>query len=182
MKRILYILLLIMMITACSDSANKKKVTNVKDSVDYSKQPDQIAHNITINFVDSVYNISILKAKRARVFTERQETILDSNIYIEIFSRLTGKRISTLTADSIKINDKTHDMVALGRVVVIADSSQTRLETEKLQWLNDRRKIHTMSKIKIQSPERLIYGSGFESDIDLKNYVIYKVSGEEYRK
>jgi LPS export ABC transporter protein LptC len=181
MKKIVFVLMLVMLISACDNSANKKKVTTLKDSIDYTKEPDQIAHNITINFVDSVLKISILKAKRARVFTEKQETILDSGIYIEFFSRATGKRISTITADSIKINDRTRDMIALGRVVVIADSSQTRLETKELQWLNDRKKIHTMSNIKIQSPERIIFGSGFESDIDLKNYVIYKVSGEEYR-
>lgn len=181
MKKIIFVLMLVMLISACDNSANKKKVANLKDSIDYTKEPDQIAHNITINFVDSVLKISILKAKRARVFTERQETILDSGIYIEFFSRATGKRISTITADSIKINDRTRDMMAFGRVVVIADSSQTRLETKELQWLNERKKIHTMSNIKIQSPERIIFGSGFESDIDLKNYVIYKVSGEEYR-
>jgi len=181
MKKIIFVLILVMLFSACDNTANKKKVTTLKDSIDYTKEPDQIAHNVSINFVDSVLRIAIMKAKRARVYTERQETILDSGIYIEFFSRASGKRISTLSADSIKINDRTRDMTAFGRVVVIADSSQTRLETEELQWLNDRKKIHTKAKIKIQSPIRIIYGSGFESDIDLKNYVIYKVSGEEYR-
>ena len=181
MKKMILVLMLVMLISACDDSANKKKVANSKDSIDYTKEPDQIAHNIKIDFVDSVLKIAIMNAKRARVFTERQETILDSGIYIEFFSRATGKRISTLSADSIKINDRTRDMIALGNVIVIADSSKTKLETKELQWLNDRRKIHTMSNIKIQSPDRIIFGSGFESDIDLKNYVIYKVSGEEYR-
>lgn len=181
MKKIVFILLFVMIITACDNAADKKKVSTLKDSIDYSKQPDQIAHNITINFVDSVYKISILKARRARVYTERKETILDSGIYVEFFSRATGKRVSTLSADSIKINDMTRDMTAFGRVVVIADSSQTRLETKELKWLNDKKRLHTMTNIKIQSPERIIYGSGFESDIDLKNYVIYKVSGEEYK-
>lgn len=177
----LYIFILLFFLVSCNDSEKKNKVENLSDTVNYDKLPDQIAHNIKIDFVDSVFRISILKAKRARVYTEKAKTILDSNIYIEFYSRTSGKRVSTLSADSIIIDDVTRNMTAMGKVVVYADSSKTRLNTSELVWQNSRKKIATKAKISIQSPTRIINGIGFESDIDLKNYVIYQVSGEEYR-
>jgi LPS export ABC transporter protein LptC len=108
-----------------------------------------------------------------------QETYLDGGLQVEFYSRSSGKRVSFLTADSAKIDDRTKNMLAWGHVVVIGDSSHSRLETSILHWDNKTQKLYSTEFVKITSPGEKLQGYGFESDQNLTNYKIFKVSGEQ---
>jgi len=169
------ILLLLLTLFACnkkSDFVNKKL-----DSLAGSEQPNQIAHNIEVIFSVLNYTKAILKSKRARIFNKINTTFLDSSVNVEFLSKFTQKRMSILTSDSARIDDLTKDMTALGNVLVISDSSGVKLETQILQWSNSRQKIYSNEYVKITTKNELITGYGFESNPDLSNYKILKVSG-----
>jgi len=168
---------LTLLITACNNNHKKNATT---DNIDYSLYPNQEASDITVFFSDSNITVAKLSAKRSRIYQDKAKTFLDSSVYIEFFSRTTGNRISTLTADSAIIDDLTKNMIAYGNVTVISDSNQTKLQTKLLEWNNKDKKVYTTEYIVISSPVRIIRGFGFESDLGLKNYTIYKVSGEEF--
>ena len=68
-------------------------------------------------------------------------------------------------------------MFAKGNVVVISDSTNTSLETQKLNWDNIEKKIYSDLFVKITTPKEIINGVGFESDEHLHNYKIFKVTG-----
>lgn len=149
-------------------------------NVDPTVLPTHVIDNPVIQFLDSAHVKAILRAGKARVYEERMETLLDSNVRVEFMSRTSGKRLSLLTADSIVVDDRTQNMTAHGNVVVIADSTATTLKTPLLMWDNSRQKLHSTEYVHIQSPTEIIEGYGFESDQNLKNYKIYKVSGIQY--
>ncbi len=158
---------------SCADEENhspKLKSTNVK-----TETPDQVSFNPEVVFVDSSFTKAILKADEARVYQARMETILDGNLRVDFFSKETGERVSYLTADSARIDDRTKDMLAMGNVIVISDSSETKLETDVLQWSNKERKLFSTEFVKITSPKQYIEGMGFESDQSLDNYKVMKV-------
>lgn len=148
--------------------------------VDPEQIPAHVVDDPVIHFLDSSHTKAVLRAGQARVYEDRMETVLDSNVKVEFFSRTSGHRLSVLTADSAVVDDRTKDMTARGNVRVVADSSGTTLETPLLMWNNARQKLHSTEFVRIESPTEIIEGYGFESDQNLKNYKIYKVSGIQY--
>lgn len=149
-------------------------------TLDSDDQSTHRSNDPVIRLMDSNRVKAVIRAKLARVYEDKLETYLDSNVTVEFMSMETGHRVSILTADSVMIDERTNDMTATGNVVVIADSSFTTLKTELLMWNNKRRILHSTEFVHIKSPNEEIQGYGFESDQYLKNYVIYKVRGRSY--
>lgn len=139
--------------------------------------PDQIANNIEVVFFDSAYTKAILTALQAEVYYSNSSTILKGGVKLEYFSKMTGKRLSILTAENATIDDKSKDMFARGNVVVVSDSANVTMTTNSLAWSNERQIIYTKDYVTIKTPTETINGYGFESNLDLSNYKIYKVSG-----
>jgi len=162
---------------ACNDTKQIKKSIKLNQLAD---MPDQIMHKMKVNFIDSNRVKAILTGNRARIFNDRKETWIDSNVYVEFFSKDGTIKESYLKADSAKIDDRTKNMYAYGNVKVVRiDSGTTTLTTEILEWNQRKRKLYSNEFIRIENPYEIIEGYGFESDQSLNNYKIYKVSGEK---
>lgn len=155
------------------------------DSIEYEKalkeesgmMPDQVANNVEVVFFDSVLTKATLKASRAEISNEKNTTELIGDVEVEFFSEKSGKRLSILYADKAIIYDVTKDMEAIGNVKVLSDSANITLETTKLKWNNEKMIVYTEEFITITTPNEIINGYGFESDLSLSHYKIYKVSG-----
>ncbi|HPI19808.1 MAG TPA: LPS export ABC transporter periplasmic protein LptC [Candidatus Kapabacteria bacterium] len=172
-KVLIFLIILISLISCNEEKAVPQKIIEDIGMI----QPDIISTNITVSFVDSSYTKAVLKADRAKVFNERKKTYLEGNVKADFFSQKTKQRVSWLTSDSAEVDDNTKDMLAKGNVVVVSDSNNTRLETTILHWDNKTQKLYSTEFVNITSPQENIKGWGFESDINLSNYRIFKVSG-----
>jgi len=171
---LLFIILLFYFGSCNEEKAVPEKIIENIDII----QPDIISKDITVSFVDSSFTKAILKADKAKVFNERKKTYLEGNVKADFFSQKTKQRVSWLTSDSAEVDDNTKDLLAKGNVVVVSDSNNTRLETSILHWDNKTQKLYSTEFVKITSPQENIKSWGFESDINLTYYRIFKVSGE----
>lgn len=176
---IIIIFLLSSLINSCDQFDDK--VSKDIDNKFVFREPDQSGTDIQVMFVDSGFTKAILNSKKGRVYQDNQETFLDDGIVVEFFSKETKSRISRLMADSARIDDVTKNMTARGNVVVISDSTGNKLETSVLDWNNSTQKIYSNEYVKITTRNEIITGYGFESDQNLDNYKINKVSGTIYR-
>jgi len=177
-----YIILFFILLMAVSFISCKEQKVAHKKNIDNSAIgliPDQISWDVKVTFIDSSYTKAILYAKRARIYQKKKETLLDSGIKVLFLSKTTGATVSTLTADSARIDDESKNMLAFGKVVVVSDSTKTTLETSLLEWNNASQKLYSTEFVKITSPEETIKGVGFESDQNLNNYKIFKVKSIE---
>lgn len=174
-------LLLILLLLTFSCSEEKKEVKTLFAIDDIKDSPDQISYDFSVYFMDSSLVKAFLKADRARIYDKQKETKLDSHVVVDFYSKENGKKVSNLIADSVTIDDATKDMIAMGNVEVVSDSTKTKINTSMLKWHNDTRKLTSDQYVKIISPEQEIEGIGFESDETLKNYTIYKVKGVKYK-
>lgn len=165
----------VLVFAGCNEKQETKK--SDKDTLNYAIQPDQTGWNVEVFFIDSSFTKAVLHAKRTRVFSQRLETLMDGGLQVDFLSKQTQKRVSVLTSDSARIDDKTKDMIASGHVVVVGDSSKARLETSILYWNNKTQKLFTTAFVKIIRPNETLQGYGLESDQYLINYKIFKVSG-----
>ncbi len=163
---------------SCDESKNTGQVI-VKDTIDPLQIPTHEIWDFSMVFTDSTRTRALLKAGKARVFESRNETLLDSNVYVQ-FMNNQSQPAGYMTSKSASINEVTRDMLAKGNVYVRSDSTNTTLTTQTLMWKEESRQFYTKDKIHIQTPTEIIDGYGMESDIWLKNYRIFKVSGTKF--
>ena len=138
--------------------------------------PTQESWNSEITFTDSGRVTAIVHAGHIAAYSQQRYTLLDENIAVDFFNT-EGKHTSVLTARRGKVNDATQDLEAYGNVVVVSDSGTT-LMTEELFWTNTAQRVHTNAFVEITSPTEKIRGHGLESDQNLKNYKIFRVTGQ----
>lgn len=143
--------------------------------------PDSYYTNFNILYSDS----GILKVKiTGRIleqYTKTKESpgkdIMQDSVHVRFFN---GKQIvsSQLFADYAVRNHNTNEMHAKGNVVVINSKSE-KLNTERLTWNSETKKIICDTTVLITKPNgQKIIGSSLESDEKFEDYKITKVSGE----
>lgn len=138
--------------------------------------PTQESWNATIVFSDSGRIRAILKANHIMVFQDQDVTILNEGFRVDFYDE-NGKHTSYLIADSGRVYEKTKNLEAYGNIIAVSDEG-TKVETSKLFWDNDRNKVRSDAFVRVTSPDEILQGYGFEADQDLKNYVVYRVSGQ----
>ena len=99
---------------------------------------------------------------------------LDEGLKVTFFDSI-GNPSSTLTADKGTVYDN-NDMEAFDNVVITSDNATVR--TDYIKRLADTEKLWSDSYVVIEKHHETIRGYGFESDESLKNYTIFKASGE----
>jgi LPS export ABC transporter protein LptC len=163
-------ILVVLILSACQEQPKSKPA---------AVEPDIPIHTIwgfSMILMDSSKTKAIVNSAIAVVNDRRLETLLDSAVRVE-FMNASSERVGLLTADSAKIDDRTRNMFAYGRVKVVSDSTRTTLTSTMLMWNNDRQILFTPEKVHIVTPTEVIDGTGLESDQYLKNYKIFRVSG-----
>ena len=171
-----FIFLIVVFIFASCREAGHKINTDNTEADSLEQKADQISSELKIVLIDSAYTKAIVKSDRGQVFTSENYSLLDGNVKVVFYSK-TGRSNVVLTAEEVKIDDITKNMFAKGNVVVVSDSTHTRLETQELSWNNLNKKIHSDVAVTINTPREIINGVGLESDEQLRNYKIFKVTG-----
>jgi LPS export ABC transporter protein LptC len=172
MNRVLVVLLLAaLVLTGCEE-----KVKPTIDPGASKELPSQESWNSTVVFSDSAHLKAVLWSGHISAFASRQVTEMSDSVHVDFYNEL-EQHTSLLTARRGIVHDATRDLEAYEHVVVISDSGTT-LKTERLFWNNATRKIYTDAFVDIQSPKEHIMGHGMESDQGLKNYRIFKVTGQ----
>ncbi len=136
--------------------------------------PDQESWKSSVIFSDSGNVKAILNAGHISVFNAKAYTLIDSGAIVDFYK--TGEKVSTLTGKRGKVLDATKDIEIYDSVVVVNKEGSV-LKTSKLYWNNKTQKVSTDVFVKITTPKEDIEGIGFESDQNLKNYTVYKVTG-----
>lgn len=141
-----------------------------------SALPSQESWRSTVTFTDSARVKAVLWAGHIAEYQGERTTLLDDSVHVDFFDE-EGRHTSLLTARRGKVNDATQDFEADDSVVVVSDSGST-MKTDRLFWTNADRTIHTDAYVDITSPTEHITGKGMVSDQDLRNYRIFRVTGE----
>ena len=169
-QRALCVLLLVL-ICGCEEKVKPSLVPLTQTDL-----PSQESWQSRVIFSDSARTKAILWAGHIAAYSDQRYTLLDDSIHVDFFNEK-EQHTSTLTARRGKVNDVTQDFEAFDHVVVVSDSGVV-LRTERLFWTNATRKVHTDAFVDIVSPTEHIMGQGMQSDQGLKNYEIFKVTGQ----
>jgi LPS export ABC transporter protein LptC len=170
-KYIIFPIIILLFIFGCKKEKVEPTV-NVKLSAE--EIPDQESWNSTIFFTDSGRTRAILTAGHLKVFSNTKETLLDSNIRVDFYN---NKEIHTtrLTSKRGRVDERTNNLYAIDSVVAVNDSGIV-ITSDVMMWRNKDRKIVSDKYVTIVSPKEKIEGYGFESDQNLRNYIIYNIT------
>ena len=127
----------------------------------------------------------ILSREETKVVTAKAEKLYKSlddmallvgNVEVDFFGE-EGDHISILYSDSAQINEQSNNLHAIGNVYVVSDSGYT-LTTSELFWDNRYKMIIAEDSVMFTTTEGdTMYGVGFESDMDLDQWRIFRIFG-----
>ena len=138
--------------------------------------PDQESWGVTIILTDEGVMRAKIKSGHLEKYNDLEFVLLDSNVTADFFD---DREIHTsqLTSLRAEVNQSSNDMKAMGNVIALSDSGIS-LYTDTLKWNSKEEKMTTDNPIMLTTEQRdTLYGIGFESDSDLKNWKILKPSG-----
>ena len=138
--------------------------------------PDQESWGVTIILSNEGLMRAKVKYGHLEKYNEKEFILLDRDVTVDFFD---SKEIHTsvLTSTKAEVDESSNDMKAIGNVVAVSDSGIT-LYSETLTWNSKDEKLHTKDNIMITTLEKdTLYGVGFESDSDMKNWKILSPSG-----
>jgi len=156
----------------------RREIEITQTQVDTAQQALMTATDIDVIFSDSGY----LQARVTGPVVNRYE---GENVWLEFPQGFqadmfdSAQRLeTTITADYGKRMESTKIMEARGNVVVRNEFKNEQLNTEVLIWNELRHTISTDSPVKITTPDKVLYGTGLESNETFTNYRILKPRGE----
>lgn len=136
-----------------------------KGSIATADVPDQEFSDFTTLESDSALVRWALKSPVARVYNARKLLVTDDP-RIEFFDEF-GQLASILTSDKGEFNQVTHDLTALGHVVVTSVEGYV-LETETLVWVEKLGEIHSEDFVKFTRGADILTGYGLRGDPGLR--------------
>ena len=170
MKFVVLIVAVLFFFPFCS---SKRVNPSIDTNLKIEELPSQESWNSIITFSDSGKTKAILWAGHFRKYDEKRETFMDENIKVDFYDR-NEIHTTTLTSKKGRVDEATNNLYASDSVVVFSDS--VTIKTDEMMWRNKDRKIVSDKFVTVISPNETIEGYGFESDQNLKNYVIYNIT------
>ena len=164
------IVFLFLIIICISCSKNELPDNSAKDV------HDQLSSNVEITLtkkgnVTAKINSQILKKDNQSLKLE-----LYDNVNVNLFDT-NFKQKSLIKSESAIVNEKENKIKAYGNVEVVSNDGKI-LKTDSLSWDNNSDKIYTDANLEfITSNTDTLYGTGFESNIDLTEWSILKPKG-----
>ena len=158
----------------------EEKIRPAVVAVSQAEIPSEESWNSTVTFTDSGKVKAILWSGHIASYAPKQYTLLSESLHVDFFNEF-EQHTSLLTARRGRVEDRTENFAAYENVIVISDSGTT-LRTDSLYWDNATRKIRTEAFVDIVSLTEHIMGHGMVSDQGLKNYTIFKVTGQAMTK
>ena len=131
--------------------------------------------NPKINIFQDKY-LTVSSNSNRLVKDDGKDAVLIGNVVSDFFNE-EGKHITTLYSDSAIVENISNNLKAFGNVTVVSDSGFT-LKSNEILWNNQYKLITSEDSILLtDKSNNEIRGIGFESDIDLTNYKIFKFIG-----
>ena len=166
----------LLFISSCS--GNKKRMGEAiteRDSL-----PVMDTHDVTTLISDSGVTRYRITTPRWMVFDRKQPPhwAFEQGIHLEKFDTLFNVEAS-IDADTAYYYNKEELWKLMGHVA-IQNLKGERFNTELLYWDQRKQKIYSDRFIRIEQPDRIITGHGFESSQEMTIYTIHQTEGIFY--
>jgi len=161
MKRLLLVMFIFLFVSACKGGKSEKNEINLKGN-------------------QEIYNVQIIQSRLGKKMWKLEAMSIQGTGDTMRFYKFKlsffgpgGQISSELIADSGKVSKKTENMEAFGNIRILFFKDSTRVYTSHITYNATRRLISGDKKVKIVTPEGVIYGTGFQSDPEMNHIKIF---------
>jgi LPS export ABC transporter protein LptC len=163
-----YYLLFFFILTSCSRS--------YETEVSVNDVHDQLSVDVEITLTEKGNIKALIKSNLLERNDNNLELKLTDNVNVDLYDD-NYQHSSLITSNYAFVSETENKINAFGDVIVAADNGQ-QLWTDSLLWDNKADKIFTNASLTFISGNLdTLYGTGFESNIDLTNWKITKPRG-----
>lgn len=162
------------MLCSCKNSIEDINALTYKDTF-----PIESAHDVEMIYSDSGVVMALLKAPIVnRYGGEEPFIILPKGMTVYFFDSVMRVKTSITARYAIKY-EKSQLMEARNDVVVVNHIGE-RLNTERLIWNQERKKIYSDVFVKVTREDEVLYGEGLDADESFDKWNIRKPKGTFY--
>ena len=160
-------------------SSCEKKPVEVKD-IPIKELPSLSGRNIETMYTDSGKVTLIVRAPLIQQFTSKDDphTLFPEGLTVLFYDKKTTPQAS-ITAHYARYTDKDAQWELRDSVVAVNTEGDI-LETELLYWSEPKGRVWSDRFVRFTLEDKIIMGTGFESDSRLTNGTIKNVSGTIY--
>jgi LPS export ABC transporter protein LptC len=162
-----------MLIAACSNDLEKIHEISIQNQASF---PIETIKDCEIIYSDSAKVRVLLNATLMNRYADEESYIEFKNGLKVQFFDVNGKKESELNAD-YAIIDEEKDLMLAQHNVVVRNVDGDVLETEKLNWNQQKEEIFTDEFVKITTENEVIFGQGLVSNQNFSKYTIRKIKG-----
>lgn len=160
----------------------EKEQNTLPPNLEELRRSEPLTESYGVDYIYSEKGTRMARIRAPRAFEEyvgeKEGTRMVFNRGVNlVFYDSSGRKQSSLRADSANHYRNQGYAEAFGNVVLV-NANQEKLETEKLYWYAREEKLRTDAFVKITSPDEVIYGDSLEANLNLSEYVIYKIRGQ----
>ena len=142
----------------------------------YESVHDQQSSDVVITLTKKGNITAKIEAKLMKKNNQNLKLELKENVKIDLFDE-NFKHKSIIRSGYAIVDEKENKINAYDNVQVVSNDGKL-LKADSLLWDNSEDKIFTESNLQfITSNTDTLYGRGFESNIDLTDWIIYKPKG-----
>ena len=160
-------------LVACSNDLEKIREISIQNEEVY---PLETIRDCEIIYSDSAQVRVILNANEMNRYASEKNYIEFKNGLKVQFFDFEGKKQSEMQSNYAIIDEENNIMQAQ-QSVVLRNVEGNRLESEILNWDQDKKQIYTEDFVKIISKNEVIYGKGLVSNEDFSKYTIKQIRG-----
>ena len=160
-------------LVACSNDLEKIREISIQNEEVY---PLETIKDCEIIYSDSAQVRVILNANEMNRYASEKNYIEFKNGLKVQFFDFEGKKQSEMQSNYAIIDEENNIMQAQ-QSVVLRNVEGNRLESEILNWDQDKKQIYTDDFVKIISKNEVIYGKGLVSNEDFSKYTIKQIRG-----
>lgn len=182
-NKFIYLCLCILLFSACENDLEQ-----VRKFGHYEEIPTEVADNVEMMYSDSFQVVVIIRTPQLIRYSgskPREEFVGGLEVdfigkNLQVASKLTAKEAikKTVTIKDEKNRNIREPIVVVKDSVVLAGSGGELLFTDELIWYENMGKLSTDKWVRIITEDKDIFGFGFESDREFKNWKIRSVIGE----
>ena len=162
-----------MFLFSCSNDLETIKEISIQNQ---SVFPVETIKDCEIIYSDSSKVRVLLSAAIMNRFNHEKKYVeIEDGLKVHFFDE-SGKKESELLSD-YAIIDEENDVMQAQKNVVVRNVNGDVLESETLNWSQEKQEIFTDDFIKITTANEVIYGQGLVSNQNFTKYTIKKIKG-----
>jgi LPS export ABC transporter protein LptC len=166
--------MLVLFLSVLSSCENDlEKVSLVTDK---KKLPVEKSSGLVIYYSDSAkVKVKVNAPKLQKFDGENPVTEMPDGVHVEFYDD--QMNISSTLTSGYAIRKDNENLMEAKNDVVVVNAKGEKLNTEHLVWNETTSKIYSEEFVKITTPDKIIFGNGFEANQDFTNYKIFKIKG-----